>query len=405
MSSQPEYRRHDTAAEGLPSAVRRRVDEALRPLVYVYDDDPRTLRTFQQLAARGWEVRRFASAAAALPVLVEEPPVAVAAELRSRAIDGVAFLREVAELRPRVRRILMSHAGGDRDILRAINEAGVHCFLDKPVTLDALLDVLEASRAARRRELAIEYLVDDVRTQNERLGQARDALERREAHLVHTERLAVLGRLTDGLATGLRPLLLQLREVTDQLCRVVDDPEEAELLTMGHDAVDTVSDIIDDIHRFTRDHELVIEREPTDVAALVQRSVQFARLDRRLKARRVHLRVEPVGMVALDPRKIRQVLLNLLRNAAEATSDGGRIAITLTGTEELVVLAVADEGTGMPSGVSDHVFEEFFTTKGQEGLGLGLSMARHIVEEHGGTITCTSRTGGGSTFLLRLPRR
>lgn len=403
MSTDHRYRRYDTAADRLPSAVRYRLDEALTRSVLVFDDDPAVLRAFRRLMPRGWNVRCFVDPRAALPIVVEQEPIAVVAALNFAGGDGVAFLREVAGLRPNVRRVLMGQDVADSDLVRAVNDASVHRFVPKPTTADALLEVLEGALAQRRRELAVTFLVDDIATQNERLSRARQALERREAHLVHTERLAVLGRLTDGLSTGLRPLLGQLREVTATLQAVTDDPEDALLLSMGNDAVDGLWDIIHDISRYTRDGGLVIHREPTDMVALVERAVLFARLDQRLKRRQVTVQTERVPTLDVDQRKLRQVLLNLLRNAAEATQDGARITLHVVAAPQHVVVSVADEGTGMPSGVVDHVFEEFFSTKGQDGLGLGLSLVRAIVEEHGGSITCTSRLGVGTTFIVRLP--
>ena len=403
MTDTSEYRRHDTAADRLPSAVRNRLDKAIRRQVFVFDSDPRALKVYRKLGARGWEVRTFDGFATAVPALIEQTPVAVIAGLGTGDLDAIAMLAEVARLRTHVRRVLAVSDGNEDDIVRAINEAAVYRIAEKPLTVDGLLEILEGAFALRRRELAVEFLVDDVRTQNERLSRARGALERREAHLVHTERLAVLGRLTDGLATGLKPLLGRLRVVATEIRGLASDPDDQELLSMGNDAVDAVWDIIHDINRYTVHGGISIHRQPTDLVDLVERSVRFAKLDHRLTRRQVSVYTEPVPPVSVDGRKIRQVLLNLLRNAAEATPEGARITVRIAPTTDHVIVIVTDEGSGMPAGVIDHVFEEFFSTKGTDGLGLGLAMARSIVEEHGGSIACSSRLGAGTTFTIRLP--
>jgi signal transduction histidine kinase len=102
--------------------------------------------------------------------------------------------------------------------------------------------------------------------------------------------------------------------------------------------------------------------------------------------------------------KIEQVLINLIRNAVEATAEyQGEITIRLTVEEDLVVIRVIDNGEGIPPNLMDQIWEPFFTTKGEEGTGLGLEICRRIIEAHGGRITCDSKTGQGTTFTIRLP--
>ncbi len=107
----------------------------------------------------------------------------------------------------------------------------------------------------------------------------------------------------------------------------------------------------------------------------------------------------------VDPAKIRQVLVNLIQNAAEAMAErGGHVTVRASGfpAESAVVLAVEDDGPGIPAEQIGSLFEPFFTTK-FTGTGLGLAISKSLVEQHGGRIEVSSQPGSGTTFLIILP--
>jgi signal transduction histidine kinase len=103
-----------------------------------------------------------------------------------------------------------------------------------------------------------------------------------------------------------------------------------------------------------------------------------------------------------DPNQINQVLLNLLLNAIQSMDKPGVIRVSLQSDDDDVLIAVADEGKGIPPEHLPNIFRPFFTTKGH-GTGLGLSLARRMVEAHGGNIDVTSVVGKGTQFRIRLP--
>jgi signal transduction histidine kinase len=122
------------------------------------------------------------------------------------------------------------------------------------------------------------------------------------------------------------------------------------------------------------------------------------------RAAGVTLRRERIGGevpdLRVDPEKIKQVAINLLRNAIEAMPDGGVAKVESGLVDGRAVMTVKDTGPGLPEGLD--VFQLFVTTKAQ-GTGLGLSIAQQIVLEHGGEIAATSEPGRGSTFSVSLP--
>ena len=113
--------------------------------------------------------------------------------------------------------------------------------------------------------------------------------------------------------------------------------------------------------------------------------------------------------VAADPAQLQQVLLNLLMNALEASSEGGRVTVearaTVHGGQPGVAVSVIDTGIGIRPEARSRIFEAFFTTKAPgQGTGLGLAICRDIVRDHGGTIGVQSRPGHGATFTVWLPQ-
>jgi signal transduction histidine kinase len=108
-------------------------------------------------------------------------------------------------------------------------------------------------------------------------------------------------------------------------------------------------------------------------------------------------------VIRADEHQVQQLLLNLLSNAVDAMPGGGRLRIETAAGDGAVILTVADSGPGIPAELRDRVFEPFFTTKGTAGTGLGLAVCRSIVEIHHGTIELDSRSGDGTTFVVRIP--
>jgi signal transduction histidine kinase len=112
---------------------------------------------------------------------------------------------------------------------------------------------------------------------------------------------------------------------------------------------------------------------------------------------------EAAPPVPIDEGLLRQAILNLVRNAREAMSDGGELRVVVRRSDDGGVdLAIEDSGPGIPEELRANIFDPFFTTK-QRGTGLGLAVTREIVEAHRGSIACEPRAEGGTRFLIHLP--
>jgi two-component system, OmpR family, phosphate regulon sensor histidine kinase PhoR len=151
-----------------------------------------------------------------------------------------------------------------------------------------------------------------------------------------------------------------------------------------------------------------LERERTDITQLVRQSVEAARPAIESAGLQLATRVPRHLVVMVDPQRFSQVVDNLISNAVKYTPSGGRVEVDLSVTHDRVELVVLDTGIGISMRDRDHVFSRFF--RGQhasrqsiQGIGLGLSITKAIVDSHGGRIEVESEEGRGSTFRVRLP--
>jgi PAS domain S-box-containing protein len=168
-----------------------------------------------------------------------------------------------------------------------------------------------------------------------------------------------------------------------------------------------VSDIIDASRITAGAYQL--EAGAVDLTAVVHAAIDTVRADADARGISIAVAATPGIVVHGDARRLQQVVWNLLTNAVKFGRPGGSITLTVAADAGAATIVVEDDGPGIPAEFLPHVFEEFRQadashTREHGGLGLGLSIARHLVELHGGTIAAGNRAGGGAVFTVRLPR-
>jgi NtrC-family two-component system sensor histidine kinase KinB len=205
--------------------------------------------------------------------------------------------------------------------------------------------------------------------------------------------------------TGIRLVLhLLLEEATGPV-----NPKQLELLLDARDNAERLLAMINNLLDLARMEEgqrqLDLHPEPPD--ALLQAAVEMIRTQAEDQGVDVEVSVPPdLPLVAVDRRQLGHALHNLLNNSLTYTHKGGRITLSAEATDGTVTLSVADTGAGIPAEFLPHVFERFFRVPGKSqhgGTGLGLAIVREIVTAHGGTVSCESQPGEGTTIRLRLP--
>jgi signal transduction histidine kinase len=205
------------------------------------------------------------------------------------------------------------------------------------------------------------------------------------AHELRTPLTVIQGRI-EGLLDGVYPRddaqLGKALAETRMLARLVDD-----LRTLAHAESGT----------------LVMQKEPTDVAALASEVVDTFSAEAR--SRQVSLRLDAphdLALVTVDPLRLREILMNLLSNALHHTPANGRISIELNTSRDQVVVTVADTGTGIAPEDLPKIFDRFYKGTTSRGSGLGLAIARNLVTAHGGEIKAESQPGRGTAITFSL---
>lgn len=216
-----------------------------------------------------------------------------------------------------------------------------------------------------------------------------------------SERMAALGTMTAGLAHELRNPLnaahLQLDLARRRLTRSGERSGALDAVEVASDEVSRLARLVDEFLVFARPGALHLERG--DLRVLAESAVDGLRAEASARSVAVVVEAGEPVYAEFDDVRMSQALHNLLRNAIEATGDGGRVRLELRAADRLATILVEDSGPGLPAGAP--VFEPFYTTKAN-GTGLGLAIAHRVACDHGGSIAVDS-TPGLTRFALSVP--
>ena len=240
------------------------------------------------------------------------------------------------------------------------------------------------------------------------LNQMMQDLEAHEAVLVQSHKMRAVGTLTAGVAHELNNPLNNITLTAHALMEDYQDLSDEDRQDMLNDLVAEAGrarGIISNLLDFARESGSQVE--PLDMVTLLQDTIHLAANQIRLSGIKTEFSAsDNLPRVHGDSQQLRQVFLNLILNAMDASPKGGKIQIMVLPADDGNYLAVKviDYGSGIPEHVLASIFDPFFTTKPTgKGTGLGLSMSQGIVTKHGGRINVSSREGQGTTFTVLLP--
>jgi len=248
------------------------------------------------------------------------------------------------------------------------------------------------------------YVVEGRRRDREAAAVIREqaeAIAAARVRVTQSEKLAALGQLATAVAHEVRNPLGVIRSAAQGLAERTPGDSTERACAFITDEIDRLNSVVSSLLAYAR--PLQLQQRPFAVGELFDRAILLAGDDLAAKQVRVR-RDDPPGLPALhaDPDLVCQVLLDLLSNARDAVDSGGEVTLEARPADGAVELAVADSGPGVPPEMRGRIFEPFFTTRAR-GTGLGLAVARQIVEAHGGRIVVGERPGGGARFVVRLP--
>ena len=250
-------------------------------------------------------------------------------------------------------------------------------------------------------------LAEASRRERRKLQETAEQLELAVARARRSERLAALGQLTAGLAHELRNPLGTMKTSAELLSRNVPDDNALAKEMAGYISteVDRTNSLITRFLDFARPQNL--KTEPGDITSMLDRAVAnfYRERSEKLAGIEVYKNYSPeVPPVPFDAELLERVFVNLIFNAAQASSPGGVVTVRTRLADDKVEIAVIDRGSGIDAKNLESIFNPFFTTK-SDGVGLGLAICSKIVDDHGGQISVESTIGEGSVFLVALPLR
>ncbi|MCS6304543.1 MAG: PAS domain S-box protein [Nitrospira sp.] len=275
-----------------------------------------------------------------------------------------------------------------------------YCYRGKEVRLVAGRDITERKHLEAERVRHTEELERQVA---ERTAE----ITKLESQRAQTEKLAAMGRLAAGVAHEINNPIAGIKNAFTLVKQAVDPAHpHAEFVGMIDREIARVASIVQNMYQLYRPESgkgeaVKLQTMLHDIEAL------FAK---RLQQRRLVLVIDVdscIDRVSVPRGDLLQVLLNLLNNAIDCSSEGGTITLTLRANADAIRIAVSDQGPGIPPEHFPHIFDPFFTTKtggDQKGMGLGLSISQSLVMAMGGKIEVQTRPNDGSTFSVILPR-
>ena len=411
----------------------------MKRIVVAEDSRTQAVRLKQVLASAGFDVELASDGEVALAACLASPPAAVVTDVLMPKLDGFELCHRLAmdPATAAVPVIVLTSLGDTTDVVRAL-AAGAANFVAKPYDNAELIARVERTIArgsspkfpltvaeqvletAPRPERMLDVLasaLEDAKRRTEEVERARrevataEAENRRlyedaiRANKAKDEFLAVMShevRTPLNAITGWAALLLEGRLDADKSHRAL------ETIARNARAQARLIDDILDVSRIVAG-KITVEQRSIELTALVARTVQS--FEPAAAARRVALDTTLTERVTVsgDPDRLSQILSNLVANALKFSKDGARIRIELTRVNDMVELAVSDQGEGIDPAFLPYVFDRFrqadtSSTRKHGGLGLGLSIVRHLVELHGGSIHAESEgLGRGATFRVLFP--
>jgi signal transduction histidine kinase len=381
--------------------------------ILLVDDDQALLQALPRTIAlrmSGVQVQTAAEASIALKLLQEREYDAIISDIKMPGMDGLELLAIASERHPETP-VLLITGHGEHGLAISALRGGAYDYILKPIDRDDFVASLQ--RALHTRQLRQQIQVQQRALEWYALSLERQVEQRtRELVAMNESKDALLSTVAHELASPLTGMRGMAMLVERQLQR--DAPVEKVHRTMGDmtRAMSRLERIVQDLQdtSLIQTHRFILHRNHCDLVELGRQVLaEFKMTMGEEVALTYNAPSEPVE-ADVDAERICQAWLNLLSNARKYSPEGAPITVQVQRREEQAVVSVSDRGVGIPAEQLSYIAEQFYRVPGIEvqtdsapGLGLGLYLARTIVEQHGGRLQVQSQQGQGSTFSLILP--
>lgn len=365
--------------------------------ILLVDDELDSLEPVQMLLEDDYAVLTAEGGEAALELLERDSVEMVIADQRMPGMTGVELLARVRELRPEVVRLILTAYTDFEAMLQAINEGRVYRYIIKPWDETDMQVTIRQALEWKDLRATQGKLSAEIAESNRALGVRNRMLEEAQATIIEQEKRAVVGRFAAEMAHEMNNHLQIIMGVNENPTIVKTEDRKRIIQEQAQMLVWIASDIRD----FAQGAAMPFTPRPVDPAEPVEEVLRACSCHPTFRNIELELEKGPLATFVLDPRQIKHLLFNLLKNAARATQGRGRITVHLAVDGDLVA-RIVDHGSGIPERIRDRIWEPFFTTAEHNGAGLGLSICRQVVEMHRGDIACEETPGGGTTFVVRL---
>jgi two-component system NtrC family sensor kinase len=250
------------------------------------------------------------------------------------------------------------------------------------------------------KEIASVGIFKDLR---ERLRIERE-LQKTQQALLQSEKLAAMGRLTSQIAHELNNPIYGIMNTLELLkTEISPESKRRRILELSLSETQRLAEMLRNMLSFSKPEEE--KRRPIKMNELIEGILLV--MEKQMRESNIKVETffdDEIPEVMASTNQMRQVMLNMLKNAKEAMPKGGTLTVKTSKEVNKVLIHIQDTGVGIPEEIRDKIFEAFFTTKQKvKGVGLGLSVCYGIIKDHGGEIKVESEEGKGTTFRIRLP--
>ena len=363
--------------------------------ILIVDDEAGARKTFSSiLKAKGYDVDTAGTGMEAISKIKEKFFNIVFLDIRLPDISGLEVLKSISGINEDTVAVMVTAYASIDTSIKAINEAA-YSYITKPVDMDRVMQVITRALEKQRLSMDNKRLIRELKEANEKLKE----MDRRKSDFV--------SNVSHEFKNPLSVINESLGIVTGGMAGDIN-PEQKKILETGKRNIERLIRLVTDLLDLAKieSGKVGMRRERFDIASLTDEIVNS--YEGEISKKQLTLKrdiARDAGSIWADRDKISQVIINLLYNAIKYTPDGGGVGVKLEKAGDLVRFEISDTGPGIAKEDFAKIFDKFerVTTERHEGTGLGLPIAKDIVELHKGNIFLESEIGKGSKFTFTLP--